>query len=535
MESVIYNPLEEYETTFRDRHAESTRRLFESKVRQSGIDVEKNRGTVRLYRQYKENVSRLEKQRDRRRVLRVFMCITVILIPVVIWKTTPAIRQLRSDVAQAARRADELMAEAKLQMLPLNRLFTDRDAVDIIVSTIPLLSFERCFSAQQEADMQCNYDFYEEGTDEQSTRDVLAGRYNENPFVFEDKIIHTMGTHTYHGYKIIHWTETERDSDGNWVTETHTQTLHASVTKPKPFYHTQVALNYGAQGAPDLSFSRDASHLEQKSDKQIQRLVKRGERKLKKKTDRAIRQNRDFVSMSNSDFEVLFDALDRTDEVQFRTLFSPLAQTNMVALIRSQSGYGDDFHFIKDHRFNRIITGHSQGRPVNLRPADYVSYSYDVVEENFVGKNIRFFKAVYFDLAPLLAIPVYQERPVSLNPLPASAQRYSMKECESLANAAVDCVVHPDTKTQAIVKAAFVCSQDDADLVCVTAYSYDIQPRVDLVPVHGDDGRYHDVPVEWDDYLPLESQNYFGVATDEAAKNRSVIARRNGLCIFLQS
>lgn len=343
-----------------------------------------------------------------------------------------------------------------------------------------------------------------------------------------------MGTETYHGYKTIHWTERYRDSNGKWRTRTRSQTLHATVTKPKPFYNTQVILNYCAQGGPDLSFSRDASHLEQKSEREIERFVKRGEKKLKKKTDKAISQNSDFMSMSNSDFEVLFDALDRTDEVQFRTLFTPLAQTNMVDLILSRLGYGDDFHFVKTKRTNRIISNHSQGRAINLLPGVYTSYSYDIIKENFIGKNMEFFKAVYFDFAPLLAIPLYQERPVhSLKPIPDYAQLYSFKECEVLANA-VDrtYMVHPDTKTQAILKSSFVSSKDRIDEMCITAYSYDIEKRVDVVSVRGGDGNYHNVPVEWDEYLPLEACNNFYISTNEVAGNKTVMARRNGLCIF---
>ena len=240
------------------------------------------------------------------------------------------------------------------------------------------------------------------------------------------------------------------------------------------------------------------------------------------------------MSMSNSDFEVLFDALDRTNEIQFRTLFTPLAQTNMVALILSKIGYGDDFNFIKSKRTNRIITNHSQGRVINLLPENYTSYSYDVIQENFIGKNIEFFKDVYFDFAPLFAIPMYQERPVhSLKPIPDYSQLYSLKECEVLANA-VDhkYVVHPKTKTQAILKSTFVRSKDNVDETCITAYSYNIEKRVDIVSVRGGDGHFHNVPVEWDEYLPLKAQNNFYISTDEIAGDKTVIARHNGLCIF---
>ena len=462
------------------------------------------------------------------------MCITVLLVPLVIWKTTPKIKALRAEIVEADQKAESLLAEAYQQMQPLNSLFTDRDARAIIESTVPLISFDTCFSVKQEEDMKLNYDFCEFNDDEESTADVLAGHYNENPFLFENKIIHTMGTETYHGYKTIYWTETYRDSNGRLRTRTRSQTLHATVIKPKPYYNTQVVLNYCSQGGPDLTFSRDATHLETKSDREIERYVKKGEKRLKKKTDKAIRENSDFISMSNSDFEVLFDALDRDNEVQFRTLFTPLAQTNMVDLIRSREGYGDDFNFIKMKRTNRIITHHSQGRVINLIPDSYTSYSFDIVNENFECKNREFFKAVYFDFAPLLAIPMYQERPVhSLKPIPDYSQMYSLKECEALANA-VDRrhVVHPNTKTPAILKSSFVHSENQIDETCITAYSYDIEKRVDLVSVYGGDGRFHNVPVEWDDYLPLEESNYFYIATDEIAKHKKIMARRNGLCIF---
>lgn len=343
-----------------------------------------------------------------------------------------------------------------------------------------------------------------------------------------------MGTETYHGYKTIHWTETYYDDDGHLRTRTETETLHATVTKPKPFYTTQVVLNYCSQGGPELCFSRDATHLHTKGEKQIRRIVEKGERKLNRKNAKALRQNEDFTSMSNSEFEVLFDALDRTDEVQFRTLFTPLAQTNMVQLLLSQVGFGDDFHFIKRNRTNRIISTHSQGRQINLQPGNYVSYSYDIIRANFIGKNEAFFKAVYFDFAPLLAIPIYQERPVhSLKPIPDYSQLYSLKESEALANA-VDSsyVVHPATKTPAILKSSFVKTQDNIDETCITAYSYDIEKRVDTVPVMGGDGRLHGVPVEWDQYMPLQMETTFYISTNEIAQGKHVVARRNGLSIF---
>lgn len=534
MTGVIYEPLELYEKNLKESHTAKTEAYLEELVKRSAVNVEENRKTVQEYKDCLEANSKLKKKLNWMLFFRVLMCITILLIPVVIWKLNPKIKDLRTQIQEADQRAEQLLALAHKQMQPLNELFTDRDALNLIEQTIPLLRFENCLSVRQETDMRINYDFPENNDQEQSTLDVLAGSYNENPFLFENKLIHTMGVETYHGYKTIYWTEYYRDSNGKTCSRTRSETLHATVTKPKPFYTTQVVLNYCSQGGPDLSFTRDATGLHQKNDKAIDRLVKKGEKKLQKKADKAVKNNSDFTSMSNTEFEVLFDALDRDNEVQFRTLFTPLAQTNMVALLLSKIGFGDDFNFIKQKRTNRIVSHHSQGREINLLAWQYRSYDFDVIKENFVGKNTAFFKAVYFDFAPLWAIPVYQERPVhSLKPIPDYSQLYSLKESEALANA-VDAqyVVHPDTKTQAILKSTYLGRVDNMDETSITAYSYDIEKLVDYVSMLGGDGKIHSVAVEWDNYLPLEAEHSFCIGTAEQAAEKDVIARRNGLCIF---
>ncbi|MBQ6614578.1 MAG: hypothetical protein IIX18_04585 [Clostridia bacterium] len=534
MNSMIYNPLEEYAGKFKNLHLENTNAFLDDLVKRSGVNIDENRETVRLYNEYTENFKKLKRKLNLFRFLRVIMIITLVLIPLVIWKTTPKIRALREEVENAKSKAEELLALAEAQMRPLNNLFSDRDALDIIEKTVPLLSFDNYFTVKQEVDMKINYDFDESRNFEESTLDALAGHYNDNPFLFENRLVHRMGTQIYHGYKTIYWTETYRDSNGKLQRRTRSQTLHASVTKPKPFYSTQVVLNYCAQGGPDLTFTRDATSLHERSEKEIERYVKRGEKKLKRKTDKAIKGGGDFTSMSNTDFEVLFDALDRNNEVQFRTLFTPLAQTNMVSLIRSKAGYGDDFSFFKRNRTNKIITTHSQGRAINLLPSAYVSYSFDIIKETFTSKNTEYFKAVYFDMAPVLAIPIYQERPVhSLKPIPDYSQLYSLKESEALANM-VDkgLVVHPRTKTEAIIKSSFVTSASGVDKTDITAYSYDIENRIDVIPVYGGDGKFHNVPVHWEEYIPIEKTSAFSVADIEKVSGENIIAQRNGLCIF---
>ena len=43
-----------------------------------------------------------------------------------------------------------------------------------------------------------------------------------------------------------------------------------------------------------------------------------------------------FQEMANSEFDVLFGANDRDHEVQFRLMYTPLAQRNTVDLIKDK-------------------------------------------------------------------------------------------------------------------------------------------------------------------------------------------------------
>ena len=168
---MIYNPLEAYESELKTAHAEKTADFLRKLVVQSGVDVEKNRETVRLYNTYRETFRKLRKKYNWMRFWRVLMCISVVLIPLVILKMTPKIRTLREELEVADKRADELFAEAEMQMAPLNALFTDRDALNIIEDTIPALSFAEGFPAKQEEDMRINYNFSEDDKEDEEDED----------------------------------------------------------------------------------------------------------------------------------------------------------------------------------------------------------------------------------------------------------------------------------------------------------------------------------------------------------------------------
>ena len=159
MNSMIYNPQEEFDTKFKSIHLDNTQKYFQKLVDSSGIDISANRKTVKEYNDLKNNLSQIKRRLNLWRFLRVLMIITLILIPFVLCKINPKIKALKNDVQQVDKNIKDLLELAYIQVSPLNSLFSDCDALKIIELTIPMISFAPYFSAQQEANMNINYDF----------------------------------------------------------------------------------------------------------------------------------------------------------------------------------------------------------------------------------------------------------------------------------------------------------------------------------------------------------------------------------------
>ena len=56
MSNMIFDPLEEFNTKYKDLHADNTNKFFEELVERSGVDPEENRKTVQQYNELKENL-----------------------------------------------------------------------------------------------------------------------------------------------------------------------------------------------------------------------------------------------------------------------------------------------------------------------------------------------------------------------------------------------------------------------------------------------------------------------------------------------
>lgn len=540
MESVtLLEPLQFFEQVGRDRQHQNVLEYFEQLLKQSGVDAQENKETVEAYRKQLEEGENTQKKISRFKWARtglIFLIVIgaililvgsaggldlgpmillnaggiaaiVLAIVLLVKKVNPALRNVEALLAEEMKKAEELLQKAWEQMAPLNALFDDADTKTILQKTFPEMKIDPCYTAERHREFVSKYD-YDESEDENeniSTVNTLSGTLFNNPFVFERYLNHEIVEETYEGRLTIYWTVTYTDSDGNVIRERRSQELVATVEKPKPLYTYKTQLRYGHQGAPDLTFTRTFDHVEKLTEKALEKKIKAGEKALQKKARASIKEGTQFTEMTNAKFDVLFGATDRDNEVQFRMMFTPLAQTEMVKLLCSTVGFGDEFEICKKKRTNYLMSEHGQSWDMDTSPDKFYSYDLEDTKAKFVAFNDAYYKSVFFDFAPFMSIPMYQQKPIKALETPDGASpNYTMQEYEVLANCLnPSLVAHSKTETRAIVKASFENKNGAVDKVHLTAYSYRTEERVDYVSVLGGDGNYHKVPVPWIEYIPL--------------------------------
>jgi hypothetical protein len=419
----------------------------------------------------------------------------------------------------------KLEAEGWNQMQNLNDLFTNDDAINLVEKTLPDFSFDDKFTKEQEQLLVQKYDFCDLITDECSMLDTLSGKYAGNPFLFGRRRIHKMGTQVYRGSLVISWTERYVDSKGQLRTRTRTQTLHASVTKPKPFYKTNTFLLFGNQAAPNLSFSRTSNHIENLSEKRLERKIKKGEKEIQKIAKNNLKNGGNFQEMTNSEFDVLFGAIDRNNEVEFRLMYTPLGQRSTTELLKDSQNFGDDFDFFKERRCNVIVSDHAQNWKMNIYANDYKDFDFEAIKTKFINLNETYFKSIFFDFAPFFCVPAYLEEPcASLEKIEDYSTNFTYYEHEVMVNSLDSMsLVHEDSITEAILKTQTINSERDKDFIEVTAHSYTGIEQVDFIPVLGGDGHYHNVPVSWIEYIPISKTSQVAIThPDVSDENTSI-------------
>lgn len=558
MENVeLLEPERLYKSQLKAKHNDGVCSFFEELTKESGVNIEENRVSVKQYKEACQKLEESKKALSKGKTLKTFMIVLIVLggiftvlgivgfvvnvlglaigglvggiallvtgIVVLAVVAKKKIKSAKQQIEIWTKKSEELYAICKSQMDPLNNLFEDSIPQQIMQKTTPLLQMDRFFSTTKMEQLVSKYGYVPYDSKDISVQGIQSGSILGNPWTFIKKLNTEIYEHTYEGTLTISWTTTVRSSNGGSSTVTHTQTLHAYVKKPAPRYWSDVTLVYGNEAAPHLHFTRKPSEINKFKDQdKIDHYVRSHEKELTKLANKAMKKGGTYTPLGNSEFELFFGGLDRDHEVEYRLLFTPLAQKSMLELLKSKEAYGDDFSFVKDGMINEIVANHAQNNVIFLGAEDFKGYDYDEMKARFIALNNEYFKSLYFTMAPLLCIPLYQQTKtreyIYQGTIPSNFTSY---EHDIAANAiGSNQFAHEDTKTDVILRTEYIGKDGNADKIKVTAYSYDTKKHVEFVPVMGGDGHFHNVPVEWIEYIPLENEGFFAMEDSNESSRR---------------
>ncbi|NLN50923.1 MAG: hypothetical protein GX149_04825 [Acholeplasmataceae bacterium] len=562
MESnFIYEPINEYDKKYRELHKNNVSEYFEELVEKSGVNEEENQETVKKIKKLQDLIKAADKSIRKYSNLKIFIVVLIVIafivglsmtyylyndgqminlvadifivvgvflvgigfIVLLVKRINLILKALRENYDELQMKHQEQLGIAWDQMKTLNNLYDWGMPAELLQKTIPIITMDKYFNPKRYDILHTKYDLPDNSDGDTSVLFVQSGEILGNPFVIAKRANHYMGSQTYTGYLDIAWTERVRNSDGSYSTIRRTQRLTASVTKPKPAYFDNSFLIYANEAAPDLKFSRKGKKLQKLSEKEVSQTVKKESRKLQKKAEKAVRKGGSFTTMTDESFDVLFGATDRNHEVQFRMLFTPLAQRQMINIIRDNKiGFGDDFDFVKSYMLNGIFPEHLNKADIDTNPNRYVSYDLAESRKIFNNYNNSYFKSIYFTFAPILAIPLYQQhKPREYIYKDWYQSNVACWEHEAIANAFdPEKLRHPASSTFNILKTKFIAAVDDADEVEVTSHGYEAIEQIEYVSVRGGDGYFHSVPVRWYRYDPVEKTTNVVVKTvDDLDRN----------------
>ena len=550
----LLEPLQFYKSQLKDAFHENAEEYFKKLTEKANTNIEANREAVKKYDQETEKCNSLSKTLGSKRGLKGFMIFLIvffalamvisivlafviekfpiavaIVVPIVsagmiafaivmIVKLSKAIKGLSEELAKHQKLAEEHKATAYQLMSSLNSQFEGNMAAHLMSKTTPVIDLDRNFDPEKYSFLHDKYGYETSNRTDISTLFVQSGNILGNPFIFEKTYNQNMRNHTYTGTLTISWTERVSDGKGGYRTVYRTQTLTAHLDKPEPNYYIDTTLIYGNEAAPKLSFSRRPTGHANDDEKQLNKYIRNFDKKLDKEVAKDLDDTKSsFTRLHNEEFEALFNALDRDNELEFRLLFTPLAQKNMINLMKDKDhvGYGDDFSFKKRKELNYINASHLRGsKYLDYNAQELKHYSYDICHKLFVDYCDYYCKEIYFALAPLICIPLYQQHKTREYIYNGKfGHNVTQAEAEAAANTHDwSLFKHPATRSLGIIlKTRFMKTNGPVDECVVTAHSFQGIDRLTYVPVYGGDGKYHDVPVHWIEYTPISKDTAFAV------------------------
>ena len=550
-DQTLYEPRKLYAQTLEHQFHDNAVKFFDDLARQAKTDVGGNATHVKAYEAAKEEVAAAQKKLNGAKTARGFMifgivaafvlgaiflvigianggsmwwmflltaaCVVLGVLGIVLLtkRFNKGVKAAGEILAQMQKKADDCLNLCKEDMASLNALYDDSMPRDILEKTTPIIDLDSQFRPDRLSYLMQRFGMPEETDPNTSVVGVVSGQIQGNPFILEKVFTHDFHDKVYEGSLVYTYTTTSVDSNGKTVVHTHTDTLYAQIERPAPFYDHETRLIFGSEVAPDLTFTRGPSGMSGKPEKEVAKFVKSRVKELDKKEEASIKSGKPFTKLGNDEFEAYFGADDRDNEVQYRLLFTALAQRNMLDLLKNPEPYGDDFYMVKDKMLTSVASGHSQSFDYNVDVSYFQHYDFQAAKQRFVSYCDAFIRGIFFDLAPILSIPLYQlHRPrefIYKQDYPCNTTSF---EHEILANRMKAEDFRPDEADPSLpllLKQMTAKAIEGGDEVRIHALSYQTFPEVEYVTKMGRDGRPHAVPVHWTRYEPVTSENNIAV------------------------
>ena len=565
---MIYNPLKEYNDTYKESIRENVKNYFENLVKESGVDEEENKRLVAEYKAAEADYNKKRNRHDLSKNLRALMIIASVIASVIggfnlVLQIINASNGrsidnrwflicigflaigiglavlLQTKVKAWVARRNELEANAKAlmdtcldkcydQIRPLNMLYDFHMPSQLFMQTVPIIELDEEFEMKKLAYMVDKFGLPISNSHRlhSSILGCKSGQIRGNPFVVVRTLNQEWYDETYTGAITYTYSEYVTDSQGKRRRVTRTQIIRASIKKPASRYYNHEQLIFASPAAPELTFSRQPTFNlsnQKMSERKIAKFIKSQNKEQRKLEKSHLMDNDDttnYTMMANDEFEAMFNSTDRNNEVEFRLMFTPVAQQNMVYLIKD-SPYGDDFYFDKENKINYIYSNHAQQFPYDTTPTRYMSYDMSVSRKAFNEFNVGYFDNLYFELAPILAVPLYQEtKPFEYIYKRPYASNLTHYDHERLSNGLKQGYLrHRDADTEGINKSKFIRSIGNIDIVDVTNHAFHKVERVEYVSRRAGDGRWVSVPVKWIEYVPVAKTTTCGFVHQEGSSN----------------
>ncbi|VEU59163.1 MAG1210 family protein [Mesomycoplasma neurolyticum] len=521
MEEQIFNWVEEYKNKFQKLHDDNVKNKFDELLKKSNVDLHENI-------KKNQNLENTKNSYNSKKTIKTFLFVGFIffgviallsilglVLKIIQTKTSFAIAItlvvicsilsilclvymfiFKNTLATLDQKIQQLESELWNDTEPLNALLENNLPHDLFKKTFKFLKFDNYFSAEKLGYLKQRFDFdFDHFHDiDTSTLKTYTGEIKGNPFIVLENLNHKLSSKTYTGKKIVSY------RSNNKVIK---ETLIATVTKPYPLFRSKKYILFASDAAPNLSFFKPANYAHEK----IATNSKSFYKKSRKEFDAFIKQNPNFTPFANDEFEFLFKAWNRNNGVEYRLLFTALAQQSMSELIKDTTvGFGDDFSFDKHKKWNLVTADHLRNIDFHLPKGFFHDYNIERAKENFINHNNQHFKHLYFGFAPIFSIPLYQQNKTFEYIYDIKHNdNYSYFEHESIMNDLKDKIFNKSSKlVNKIIKTKFISSDNEySDLIEATSYGYDWKIKVDYVPTMAGNGRIYNVPVKWDEFTPI--------------------------------